>query len=101
MDVPVKIYFVQRFKVHDGYPGTLSIKIHCDSVTATAPIHRNSNVNAFSQLEADLSQIPMDEVKKLIRKEPDENEYYIFHGHVEATFGSASMKYVLVLEGES
>ncbi|MCJ1343067.1 hypothetical protein MMC31_001258 [Peltigera leucophlebia] len=98
VDVPVKIGIVQPFKV-SSYPQTMLLKIFCDSVTETAPIHSNSNVKSFAQLEADLSQIPKSKVKRFIQRQPDGCDWYMFSGTVEATFGSASMKYVLVLEG--
>ena len=100
MGVPVSISFYQHFKVSDGYPQTASMKVYCDSVTPTAPIHENSNVNSFAELEADLSQIPRSEIRQLIKKSPDGNVYYVFDGAVEATFNSASMKYVYVIRGE-
>lgn len=99
MDVPVKIHFMHCFKVRDGYQHS-SIEILCDSVSETAPIHRNGNVTRFAKLKADLSQIPKDNARKLIQRKPDGNEYYVFNGTVEATFGSASMDYALVIEGE-
>lgn len=84
-------------KVSGGYHETLTIEMLCDSVSKTAPIHINSNVQSFARLEADLSQIPRIDAMKLIRMKPDGNGYYIFDGAVEATFGSASMEYVLVV----
>ena len=99
-DVPVKIGLRAHCKVSDGYPRTHTKGIYCDSVTETASIHMNSNTIRFAQLCADLSQVPKRELKKLIQREPDGEEYYIFKGAVEATFGSASMKYVYALEGE-
>lgn len=99
--MPVKIDFCQYFKVSDGYPQTTSVEIFCDSVTETAPIHFNSNVKCFAKLEADLSQIPRREMRKLVQRQPDGYYWFMLSGAVEATFGSASMKYVLVLEGKS
>lgn len=99
MNCPVKLSFLQYFQVCDGYHQT-SFDILCDGVSETAPIHRNGNVTCFTKLTADLSQIPEDDAKKLIQRQPDGNDYYVFNGTVEATFGSASMEYVLVIEGE-
>lgn len=99
--MPVKIRIVQSLKVSAGHRQTMSLKIFCDILSETAPIHYNSNVKSFAQLEADFSQIPKHQMKKLIQRRPDGCDWYMFDGTVEANFGSASMKYVLVLEGES
>lgn len=99
MNCPVKIHFWQYIKVSDGYHQA-TFEMLFDGVSETAPTHRNGNVTRFAKLTADLSQIPEDDAKKLIQKQPDGNNYYIFKGYVEATFGSASMEYVLVIEGE-
>lgn len=98
--MPVKISLETLFKVSYGYPRTDIMNICCDSITATAPIHSNSNTNRFAQLNADFSQIPKHELKKLIRKEPDGEEYYSFGGTVEATFEAASMEHAFAMEGE-
>ena len=94
--MPVKSDFMDFF---NGYQQT-SIEILCDSVSETAPIHKNGNVTRFAKLKADLRRIPKGNAKKPIQRKPDGNDYYVFNGAVEATFGSASMEYVLVIEGE-
>lgn len=99
MNFPVKINFRRPFKVPNGYH-QMPTEILCDSVSETAPVHRNDNVTHFAKLTADLSQISEDDAKKTIQRYPDGNDYYIFNGVVEATFDSASMEYVLVTEGE-
>ena len=98
--MPVKIRFQTSAKVSKGYPLTETVKLLCDSVTFTAPIHPNSNVTCIAKLEADLGQIPKHEVKEFIQRLPNGDKYYVFKGTVEATFGSASMEYVLVMEGK-
>lgn len=96
----MEIKFRHYREVHKGYQETLSIEILCDSVSESAPIHNDGKVKSFAKLEADLSQIPKVDAIKLIRNKADGDDYYVFEGAVEATFGSASMKYVLVVEGE-
>ena len=97
--LPVAIPFVLHYPISEGYPKSASLEVWHDEITATAPIHPTSNVKKFAHLEADLNQVPKSEMNKLVTKLPDGNQYYALSGAVEATFSSASMKYVLLIGG--
>ena len=96
---PVAIPFVLYYKTGEGYPKSASLEVWHDESTATAPIHPTSNVKSFAKLDADLTQVPRSEMNKLVKQLPDGNQYYAVAGVVEATFNSASMKYVLLIGG--
>lgn len=100
MNVPVKISITHTYSVSEGHPRAVPLEILCDSVSETAPIHINSIVTCFANLKADLSLIPKDEAMKFIQRKPDGQDYYCFEGAVEATFCSASMEYVFVIQSE-
>ena len=97
--VPVDIPFVLYYLVSEGYPKTAVLEVWQDENTATASIHPTANVKSFAKLEADLNQVPNSEMNKLVKKLPDGSKYYAVAGAVEATFDSASMKYVLHIGG--
>jgi hypothetical protein len=97
--VPVNISFTQLYRVSEGYPKTATLEVWHDERTATAPIHPTTAVKSFAKLEADLSQVPNSEMNKLVKRFPDGNNYYAVACAVEATFNSASMKYVLLVGG--
>jgi hypothetical protein len=96
----VAIPFVLHYRVSEGYPKTATLEVWHDEHTATAPIHPTSVVKSFAKLEADLNQVPTSEMNRLVKQLPDGNRYYAVAGAVEATFNSASMKYVLLIGGE-
>ena len=96
---PVAIPFILYFKVSEGYPKSATLEVWHDENSATAPIHPTSNVKSFAKLEGDLAQVPKSEMNNLVKMLPDGNQYYAVAGAVEATFNSASMKYVLLIGG--
>ena len=98
--VPVDIPFVLYYKVSEGYPQTATLEVWHDEHTATAPIHPTAKVKSFATLDADLNKVPKSEMNKLVKTLPDRNKYYAVAGAVEATFNSASMKYVLLIGGK-
>lgn len=95
----MEIPFVLYYKTNEGYPKTATLEVWHDEITSIAPIHPNDKVKSFATLEADLKQVPNSEMNKLVKKLPDGNKYYAVAGAVEATFNSASMKYVLLIGG--
>lgn len=96
---PVDIPFILYYQVTEGYPQTATIEVWHDDQTAVAPVHPTNKVKSFAKLEADLNQVPKSEMNKLVKKLSDGNKYYAVAGAVEATFNSASMKYVLLIGG--
>jgi hypothetical protein len=97
---PSVIYWHEDFLVKKGTPKSTWRSIYCDEQTVAAPIHKTSNVRALVKLEADLRQLPKSDLKKTIRTREDGNQYYSISCAIEATFYSASTKYVLLCEGK-
>jgi len=96
---PTIIKFHDVFSRDKGTPTSSSVSIY-ESSSSVAPVHRTSNVNVLVRLEADLSHIPRSEMKKTIQRYPDGKKYYKLSGAIEATFYSASTKYVLLYDGK-
>ena len=81
--------------------GASVIDIWCDEKSDVAPIHKNSNGRDLVKLRADLSQFSMSDSKSLeVLRGADGYNYYKIPGTIEATFYSASTKYVLVCKGQ-
>jgi len=97
---PTIIKFHTIFSRDDGPPTKNAVTIYCDSSSSVAPVHRTSNVKVLVRLEADLSHITRSELKNMVERFPDGNKYYKFSGEIEATFSSASTKYVLLYGGK-
>ena len=97
---PTEIDFEHLFLVSSGHPTSLTVDIYCDERTATAPIHRNSNVQKLVTLQADLSHLSQVNLNRTIVSKQDDQDYYRIGGAIEATFSSASTKYVLLLQGK-
>ena len=95
----MEIPFILYYRTSEGYPKTATLEIWHDEHTAIAPIHPTNKVKSLAKLEADLNQVPHSEMNKLVKKLSDGNRYYAVAGAVEATFISASMKYVLLIGG--
>lgn len=94
------IHCHQDFLVSKGTPTTIEISILCDEQTVAAPIYRTSNVRTLVTLEADLKQLPKSDLKNTIVTREDGNQYYNIECAIEATFYSASTKYVLLCQGK-
>jgi hypothetical protein len=77
----------------------VEMKVYCDKHSPTAPVHKDANVRDLVTLKADLSQVTKEEMDKMETKLcNDGNMYYRVKGAVEATFLSASTKYVLTCQ---
>jgi hypothetical protein len=97
---PVEIDYYREFLVKKGKPKSFNLQIFCDERTDTAPIHRTSNVRKLVNLEADLSHLTRRDLKRTITTMEDGEKYYSLDCVIEATFYSASTKYVLFCQGE-
>ena len=97
---PSVIFFHTDFLLSEGTPTLTGTSILCDEQTVTAPIHKNSNVRELVKLEADLRQLSKSDLEKTIVTRKDGNQYYAIDCTIEATFYSASTKYVLLCEGK-
>lgn len=71
---PTEITYNSDFLVSNGPPGSLDMEIFCDEETATAPIHKNSNVRKLVALEGDLSHLPQADLDNTIRTRTDGNK---------------------------
>lgn len=97
---PSVIHFNQDFLVNEGTPTSTGMSILCDEQTVAAPIYRTSNVRTLVTLEADLRQLPKSDLEKTIVTRGNGNRYYSIDCAIEATFYSASTKYVLLCQGK-
>jgi hypothetical protein len=98
---PVEIGFDHRVLTSAANMGSFSIPIWCDERSDFAPVHKNSNGQNLVKLRADLSHFSMSDTKSLqIAFGGDGNNYYLVPGIIEATFYSASTKYVLLCKGQ-
>lgn len=97
---PTEITYHRHFLVSSGHPRSLHLNIWYDEKTTTAPIHKNSNVRKLVTLEADLSHLPQADLNKTIVTREDGKKYYFINCAIEATFYSASTKYVLLCQGK-
>ncbi len=98
---PIEIAFVHRVLVPAANMGSFTITIWCDELSAVAPVHKNSNGRDLVTLYADLSHFSMSDLgsmKTILGA--DGSTYYEVPGVIEATFYSASTKYVLVCKGQ-
>jgi molecular chaperone DnaK (HSP70) len=95
---PIQIPFVHRVRAPAANMGSFTITIWCDEVSAVAPIHKNGNGRNLVTLKADLSHFSMSSFQTSVGA--DKFTYYQAPGTIEATFYSASTKYVLVCNGQ-
>ena len=98
--MPIEISFCHKSLVSAGKPTAVRIPIYCDENSTSAPVHRNSNGRDLVVLRADLSHLTESELEPTIKRCADGQEYYSIKGFVEATFYSASTKYVLLSLGK-
>ncbi len=84
----------------EGKPKSVTLQVWCDSETPTAPIHRDKNVRNLVTLEADLTHLSKSDLTSIITVLADKKKYYVTSGSIEATFYSASTKYVLLCQGK-
>lgn len=97
---PKQIAFTQKYLVSDGKPKSTYIQIKCDEYSATAPVHQALNGRDLVTLDADLSHLTDKELIPTIVTCKDGKKYYNISGAVEATYYSASTKYVLLYMGK-
>jgi hypothetical protein len=96
----------QPIVIHDGHlaskgrPKRASLSILADSDSPTAPVHRHSGVKKLVRLKADFGFLSQKDLDQTIRTYPDGRKYYRIPGVIEATFLSASTKYVLSYKGK-
>ncbi|TVY82722.1 Heat shock 70 kDa protein 12A [Lachnellula suecica] len=98
-NIPKALTFVSHFLVSNGKPESASIKVWCDHDSTTAPIHKNSNVKQLVTLVSDLRGLSAEDLESSITRCADGQDWYEISGAVEATYSSASTKYVLLYEG--
>lgn len=96
----MEITFTHLSLVNAGKPSPFTIPICCSESSTIAPIHRDDTVRNLVFLQADLSHLSEGELARTITKRADGKDYYTIRGVVEATFYSASMKYVLLCLGK-
>ncbi|PMD40386.1 actin-like ATPase domain-containing protein [Hyaloscypha variabilis F] len=98
---PIEIPFVQRVLVSATNLGSFTITVWCDELSAVAPVHKNSNGRDLVTLTADISNLSMSDLRSLETNLcAGGNDYYHVPGSIEATFYSASTKYMLVCKGQ-
>jgi hypothetical protein len=98
---PVEIVFTHRVLTSASHMGNFTITIWCDERSDVAPVHKNSNGRDLVTLRADLSPFSMSDSRSLpTERGADGNNYYQVPATIEATFYSASTKYVLVCKGQ-
>jgi len=97
---PYEITFSHYFPCDSREPRTTKISVLCDSVSNRAPVHQDSNVRMLARLQADLSHLSEGDLASTITTRNDGKKCYRISASVEATFLSASTKYVLLCHGE-
>ncbi|RFU34294.1 hypothetical protein B7463_g2070, partial [Scytalidium lignicola] len=97
---PKQIAFNQKYALKNGNPKSASIIVKCDEYSATAPIHQATQGRDLVTLEADLSHLTEKDLERTIITCADGRKYYNISGAVEATYYSASTKYVLLYMGK-
>jgi hypothetical protein len=97
---PRAITFVTDHLVSNGKPKSVTINVWVDSDSFNAPVHKCHSVSQLVTLEANLTHLPKSDLDKTIQTRQDGLRYYVTAGSVEATFLSASTKYVLICQGK-
>lgn len=97
---PHAINFTTDHLVSDGKPKSVSLDVWVDSHSLTAPIHKGDTVRRLVTLVADLTLLAQADIMSTITTRSDGRRYYVTSGCVEATFYSASTKYVLLCQGK-
>jgi hypothetical protein len=98
---PVKIKFTQRVLDSQVNMESVVLDIWCDETSNIAPTYRNDNCRSLVRLKADLSQFSLSDLRSSeTAVGGDGKTYYLIKGAIEATFYSASTKYVLSCKGK-
>ncbi|OBT67817.1 hypothetical protein VE03_02422 [Pseudogymnoascus sp. 23342-1-I1] len=97
---PHEITFRTGFPISEGKPKSATLTIWADPSSLEAPVHNGPSVSKLVTLEADLTHLQKSDLDKTIQTYEDGLEYYVIAGSIEATFFSASTKYVLRYQGK-
>jgi hypothetical protein len=97
---PQAIHFVQDYLVSNGKPESTILDILVDPDSLNAPVHRGNSVRTLVTLKADFTHLSQADLAPTIITYEDGKRYYGIRGVVEATFYSASTKYVLLFQGK-
>ncbi|KAF4626038.1 hypothetical protein G7Y89_g12118 [Cudoniella acicularis] len=95
---PLRLVFNRL--VDDGRPKSVGMTVWADSYSDNAPAHKGDNVQQLVTLDADLTHLSKSVLNSTIRILEDGKRYYVIDAAVEATFYSASTKYVLLCQGK-
>lgn len=96
---PRNIDFVWDHAVEDGLPKLNRLTIFADAERNDPPVHKLDSTKKLVELEAHLDHLTESELKPTITRFPDGKDYYHIQVNIEATFLSASTKYVLCCFG--
>lgn len=97
---PKRLDFWEDFACEKGRPKALTMDVVCNEITTLAPVHPDDNCRTLVTLRADLQSISDADMASTRRKHADGKWYYRITGDVEATYLSASTKYVLLCLGK-
>lgn len=97
---PHAISFVRDHLVSNGEPKSMTMNVLVDSDSLNAPVHKGDSVRKLVTLEADFTHLSQADLAPTITMRKDGKRYYEIHGAIEATFYSASTKYVLLYQGK-
>jgi len=96
---PIEIEFGCFHLVSQGKPATVSVDIFCNEKDE-APIHKNRQTKRLLTLKADISDMSQTDLDNTVAVMKDGKKYYCIDCVAEATFDSASTKYVLLCQGK-
>ncbi|RYP13980.1 hypothetical protein DL765_006646 [Monosporascus sp. GIB2] len=93
-ETPYYKHLCMTSRVTFGRPNKIVSEIHADDQSLDAPLTRDQNVKVLCVLEADLSQIPEDEIEQ--KRGHDGHMYYVIDFLIESVYTSASTSYTLI-----
>lgn len=91
--------FVWTGAVKEGRIRKIKMTIYNDQLPRDAPLIRDDNVKVLSNVEADVSHIPENQLTR--RQGADGQWYYELSCKIEAVYLSASTTYTLLYNSES
>lgn len=95
---PYYTSFVWTGLVNNGRIRKVKMDIYCDRTMRDAPLAKDDNVQLLCHVEADLSHIPENMLRR--RKGQDNQMYYELSCKIEAVYLSASTQYTLLYNGQ-
>ncbi|KAM0330861.1 hypothetical protein ACHAQA_003816 [Verticillium albo-atrum] len=95
---PYYISFVWTGLVSQGRIKKVKMDIYADGISREAPIVRNENTSLLCHVEADVSHIPENQLRR--RQGNDGEAYYELDCKIEAKFLSASTQYTLIYNNQ-